>query len=450
MASLTMASSLTGTAPAVAARSAKRAGKAARRASPRCSAHKATRDETSVGPMDVLSRAAKTAVVSVTAAAMITSPAGAFEAQQAIPELAGLEANPISNSKALLRYALPINNKPIREIQRKLESISDDLRVPGVRFSGAESSVNGSAKIASDQAKKILDAAAGSKQDDAKAALKELQSTLEEFKTVVAQKDKQEVPYQQQKALSLVGRIEQDMIPSFPFEVPKPYDTRPLLKGRATVEMNLKVKDNTTVDTGSMLIVLDGFNAPVSAGNWVDLINRGFYNGMEIQRSDGFVVQSGKPSKGAKNSNGDGFVDPATGEERNVPLEIMVAGEGDKVPEYDFTLEELGRYRAEPVLPFNAFGTLAMARREADNNSASSQFFFLLKESELTPSGTNILDGRYGVFGYVIEGQELLRDLKVGDVITSINVIDGGENLVNGYDAKAAAAAPADPAADDA
>ena len=43
--------------------------------------------------------------------------------------------------------------------------------------------------------------------------------------------------------------------------------------------------------------LLDGFNAPVSAGNWVDLINRGFYNGMEIQRSDGFVVQSGKPSK---------------------------------------------------------------------------------------------------------------------------------------------------------
>ena len=37
------------------------------------------------------------------------------------------------------------------------------------------------------------------------------------------------------------------------------------------------------------------------------------------------------------------------------------------------------------------------------------QVFFLLKESELTPSGTNILDGRYGVFGYVVEGQEVRR-----------------------------------------
>ncbi len=40
---------------------------------------------------------------------------------------------------------------------------------------------------------------------------------------------------------------------------------------------------------------MDGFNAPVTAGNFVDLVQRGFYNGMEIQRSDGFVVQTGDP-----------------------------------------------------------------------------------------------------------------------------------------------------------
>ena len=73
-----------------------------------------------------------------------------------------------------------------------------------------------------------------------------------------------------------------------------------------------------------------------------------------------------------------------------------------------------------------------MARREAEPNSASSQFFFLLKESELTPSGTNILDGRYSVFGYVIDGQEILRELKAGDFIKSIKIVDGAEHLVNG------------------
>lgn len=53
-----------------------------------------------------------------------------------------------------------------------------------------------------------------------------------------------------------------------------------------------------------MTIILDGFNAPVTAGNFVDLVDRSFYDGMEIQRSDGFVVQSGKPS--AKGTDGGG------------------------------------------------------------------------------------------------------------------------------------------------
>ena len=36
-----------------------------------------------------------------------------------------------------------------------------------------------------------------------------------------------------------------------------------------------------------------------------------------------------------------------------------------------------------------------------------------MQESELTPSGANLLDGRYAVFGYVVEGQELLQQLQV-------------------------------------
>lgn len=36
--------------------------------------------------------------------------------------------------------------------------------------------------------------------------------------------------------------------------------------------------------TADLTIVLDGYNAPVSAGQFADLVKRGFYNGMEIQR----------------------------------------------------------------------------------------------------------------------------------------------------------------------
>lgn len=40
-------------------------------------------------------------------------------------------------------------------------------------------------------------------------------------------------------------------------------------------------------------------------------VNKGFYNGMEIQRADGFVVQTGDPEGPAE-----GFVDPKTNEIR--------------------------------------------------------------------------------------------------------------------------------------
>lgn len=45
--------------------------------------------------------------------------------------------------------------------------------------------------------------------------------------------------------------------------------------------------------------------------------------------------------------------------------------------------------------------------------SSILQVFFLLKESELTPSGANLLDGRYSVFGYVTNGQDNLGNMKV-------------------------------------
>lgn len=73
----------------------------------------------------------------------------------------------------------------------------------------------------------------------------------------------------------------------------------------------------------------------------------------------------------------DGFVDPSTQKVRRIPFEVMVRG--DKTPVYEETLEDNGRFNEQPVLPFNAFGTMAMARGEFDTNSASSQVFFLLK-----------------------------------------------------------------------
>ena len=153
-------------------------------------------------------------------------------------------------------------------------------------------------------------------------------------------------------------------------------------------------------------------------------MQHGFYNGLEfIRAEESYVLQTGDPQGSEQ-----GFVDPATGKYRAIPLEVLA--QGDKIPTYGITLEQAGRYRDQPVLPFSAYGAVAMARPESDTNGGSSQFFFFLFEPELTPAGRNLLDGRYSVFGYLTEGKEVLEQLKEGDKIESARVIQGAENLV--------------------
>eukprot|EP00960_Hanusia_phi_P031255 749183-Hanusia_phi.AAC.4 len=82
----------------------------------------------------------------------------------------------------------------------------------------------------------------------------------------------------------------------------------------------------TVYEQAVFRVVCDGYTAPINAGAFVDLVNRGFYNGMAVQvfqasslyfflsfvqRSDGFVVQTGDPEPentegvhGLKNSDG--------------------------------------------------------------------------------------------------------------------------------------------------
>ena len=156
----------------------------------------------------------------------------------------------------------------------------------------------------------------------------------------------------------------------------------------------------------------------------------GFYNDMDIQRSDGFVVQTGDPKGEAEGYVGTPTKSVGAGKhgERLIPLEIFP--KGDKGPFYETTIEDEGRGGEATVLPFSSYGAMGWAREEYDPNSGSSQFFWLLFDSDLTPAGKNVLDGRYPVFGYVVEGADFLRDIKEGDIIASAKVTEGKENLV--------------------
>jgi peptidylprolyl isomerase len=322
--------------------------------------------------------------------------------------------NAITDGKALLRYALPIDNKPVREMQASLEDIATQLRA-NRRWSAISSDISKASSILSTP-DKLLASVPETKKPQAEAVIAQLQEQLNSLRSATEAQDKEQIAQERSKALNLVGQLEEYMVQKFPYEVPEEYSNLPQLKGRAAIAM--------TTTKGPLTIVVDGYSAPVTAGNFVDLVQRGFYNDMPfIRGEDSYFLQAGDPP-----GPDQGFIDPATGKYRAVPLEILV--KGDPKPIYGLTLEEIGRYREQPVLPFSAYGAVAMARPESDTNGGSSQFFFFLFEPELTPAGLNLLDGRYTIFGYITEGKEVLQELKAGDKIESAKVIQGAENLV--------------------
>lgn len=239
----------------------------------------------------------------------------------------------------------------------------------------------------------------------------------------------------QRKVIQTLTSLEEQMIPKgYVTPVPSDYDSLVQLQGRATVQMKLrKANKGDTFDVSGRMfneadlkMVIDGYTAPVTAGNFLDLVQRGYYNNMQIQRSDGFVVQTGDPDGEAE-----GFVVPdgqGPHGERLIPLEIFV--KGDDGPFYESTMEDEGRGGQAVVLPFSSYGAMGWARDEYEPNSGGSQFFWLLFDSDLTPAGKNVLDGRYPCFGYVVEGSDFLMDIKEGDVIMSAKITSGADKLV--------------------
>ncbi len=322
--------------------------------------------------------------------------------------------NAITDGRALLRFALPIDNQNVRDLQISLEDIGNHIR--SKRWGPISSDVSKASRILNLRESDILESIPSAQKPQAEALVAQAKEGVAQLEKAVQAKDRDKVIDLKATILGTVGEIEELMVTKFPFEVPAKYANLPQLKGRATVSVQ--------TEKGEITVVVDGYSAPVTAGNFVDLVDRGFYDGLPFIRSEeSYVLQTGDPE-----GKEVGFIDPATGKYRNIPLEVLVRDE--KEPIYGITLEDAGRYRDEPVLPFSAFGTVAMARTEAEPDSASSQFFFFLFEPELTPAGLNLLDGRYAVFGYMIEGKEVLEQLKQGDKIVSAKVIKGKENLV--------------------
>ena len=130
---------------------------------------------------------------------------------------------------------------------------------------------------------------------------------------------------------------------------------------KATIETNL----------GSFTIELFEDKAPKTTKNFIDLAEKGFYDGVVFHRViDGFMIQGGDPT-----------------------------GTGRGGPGYKIADE------FHPSLKHDAKGILSMAN--AGPNSGGSQFF-------VTLAATPWLDGKHAVFGKVVDGLDVVE--KIGKV----------------------------------
>lgn len=131
-------------------------------------------------------------------------------------------------------------------------------------------------------------------------------------------------------------------------------------------------------DKGTIIIQCDGYYAPFTSSAFLDLVDRGFYNGLNFHRVvPNFVIQGGDP-------RGDGWGGP------------------------DFTLLT----ESSPI-GYSA-GSVGMA--SAGRNTEGSQFF-------ITISPQPHLDFDYTRFGEVVEGMDVVYRIEKGDMMFSAKVV---------------------------
>jgi len=354
----------------------------------------------------------------------------------------GLREFLVKDGREWLRLSLPSVDAAAKEAQEDIELVR--LRLEQVGFS-SKAPWGGAVKDASAAnalivknkdawVDKVVDA---KRKDDARRLINdELLPNMNVLLNALRTEDIATTNRVQEVVGAELGELREMQLPvkKLPFDVPAEYASLPRLNGRAEVEMVVayggggKVKgyrladEVTIVPKITLKMVVDGYHTPLTAGNFVDLVNKKFYDGMTLQQVLELVVQTGKPA------NGDGYVDPKTKQLRQIPLELYY--KKDAAPTYSATSDDDMRATDAVALPFQAYGAMGMARGNEDVDSASSQWFFVKWDQGLIAPGRNTLDGFYSCFGFVTENEDILRQMTDKDTIVSVKVTKGLENLV--------------------
>jgi peptidyl-prolyl cis-trans isomerase B (cyclophilin B) len=140
---------------------------------------------------------------------------------------------------------------------------------------------------------------------------------------------------------------------------------------------------------GEIVLELWPQDAPRHVENFVKLAKQKFYDGQRVHRVEpGFVVQFGDPQS------------------KTLPLDDPKMGSGG--PGYTIKAEFNKR-------PFDR-GVLGMARTN-DPDSAGSQVYLMLGPA-------HFLNGKYTAFGRVASGMGVVDQIRVGDRIKAIKIVN--------------------------
>lgn len=149
--------------------------------------------------------------------------------------------------------------------------------------------------------------------------------------------------------------------------------------GKHTVEMTINGYDTITLE-------IDADSAPLTASNFLNLVKKGFYDGLTIYRAiDGFAIYGGDPNKNGTGNSGEFIEGEFTSNGKSNPLS-------------------------------HVRGAIGMARG-INKNSASCQFYIL--ENDAT-----YLDGDFAIFGSVTSGMETV------DYISSTVPVTGSDGHI--------------------
>jgi peptidylprolyl isomerase len=250
----------------------------------------------------------------------------------------------------------------------------------------------------------------------------------------------------QKKALVTLGFLGELLVKEFPYRVPSlgKFSYLPRLLGRCQVTLRMKRAGSFL---GNVTIVADGYTAPLTAGNFIDLCLRNFYTGLPIKSiTKRFGPPSGQVPTATNilGSFNEGFYDPLTAKLRCIPLEIIRFQKGSGKPKLSYSSRGLPDtslsdmldgdsmvLSTKTLLTFNTRGLVAMNHPDKDRNGGSAEFFGLTDTT--LPEGTSksLLDGEYAPFGFIITGYEVFCELKPDDVIDVVFVDDfGKQNLI--------------------